>query len=215
VVGAGIFYLRTEAAQAIHPGRIATYAGLASPLWDSDENPNDQYLEALADALDITVSELQTAIEAVREAQIESAIEAGDLSEEQAERMRERPGGMGRPRRGPMIRDEAATELLATELGISVATLETAQEQARQLMIEQAIASGELSEEQVEMMQARQALAPYLEAARSEIFQEAIEQALSDGAISQAQADLLLEAGETGPNPRRGGFHPPFGDDEG
>jgi hypothetical protein len=146
---------------------------------------------------------------------MESAIEAGEISEEQADQMRERPRGMGRPRRGSMIQDGAGTELLATELGISVATLEAAQEQARQLMIEQAIASGKLSEEQVEMMEAREALAPYLESARSEIFQKAIEQALSDGAISQAQADLLLEVGETGLNPRGGGFHPPFGNDQG
>ncbi len=162
----------------------------------------------LAEALGITLEELQAATETARE--------AGKAAREADE-------------------DVDRTALLADALGISVTELETAQEAAKEAAIAQAIADGTLTEEQVALMEARQALKDYmdkdtmlasalgitveeLQAAQDEgqripdlleelgldeeTFKanleaaqtEALNQAIEDGVITQEQADQLQEA---------------------
>ena len=129
---------------------------------------------------------------------------------------------------------------LAEALGISVEELQAARETARAKSLEEAIDKGYITEEQVAMMEARQAVMQYIdpEALRAEfgdfkqegadlradlkaVFQEvmqaAVDQALENGDIDQDQADQFLEGGFGGKFGGRGGFpgrgdfsHPQF-----
>jgi hypothetical protein len=207
VVGVGFTYLRSEAAAFRESAFMAMNpSGLATNWFSDGDNPLGKYEEALAEALGITVDELQAAHDAIFKARIEAAIEEGKLTEEQGEQILSREGFGLRGRRGPVGRDPEMNTLLADELGISVSTLEAAQSEAHETLMAEALENGDLSEEQIEMMQSHQALAPYLQAAMGEAFENAVNQALSEGAITQAQADLLLENG--GPGARGGGMFP-------
>jgi hypothetical protein len=109
---------------------------------------------------------------------------------------------------------------LADELGVTVEELAKAREAAQQAALAEAVAEGELTQEQASLLQAHQALRAYLdppalmeqmrelkqegldfETLREQmqaVRAEAVAQALADGAITQAQADALLES-EWGP----------------
>jgi hypothetical protein len=193
VVGAGFVYLRSEAAEQ-RAQRIFNLraSGLSTGWLGDDDRPMGKYEEALADALGISVDELQAALDATWDATIEAAVKAGSLTQDQADQLLDRDGSPLYRRRGPISADSEVNGLLATELGISIATLEAAQEGAQKSLIAAAIESGELSEDQAEIMRANQAIGPYLQVAMTEAFENAVGQALSDGAITQAQADLLL-----------------------
>ena len=105
------------------------------------------------------------------EAAIAQAVEDGVITQEQADRMAERAGDFGG--RAPMMGghgrdgfDKGGVDheaLLADELGISVEELQAAQEQARQAGIDQAVADGNLTAEEADLMMARQALREYIE----------------------------------------------------
>ena len=118
---------------------------------------------------------------------------------------------------------------LAEALGISVEELQAARETAKAKSLEEAIDKGYITEEQVAMMEARQAVMQYIdpEALRAEfgdfkqegadlradlkaVFEEAmqaaVEQALENGGIDQDQADQFLEGGFGGKFGGRGGF---------
>lgn len=124
----------------------------------------------LADALGITVEELQAAREAVRTTQMESAVAQaladGQITQEQADAMlagqsfgRGRHGMRGL---GTNIRDEHEA-LLAAQLGISVETLTAAQETAQAAAQAQAIADGLITQEQADLMGAGQILQNYID----------------------------------------------------
>lgn len=207
VAGAGFVYLRSEAADLRESVFLTMNpSGLATSWLSDGDSPMGKYEEALAEALGITVDELQAAHDAIFKDRIEAAIEEGKLTEEQAEQILSREGFGLRGRRGPIGRDPEMNTLLADELGISVSTLEAAQTEVHETLMAEALENGDLSEEQIELMQSHQAIAPYLQAAMAEAFEDAVNQALSDGAITQAQAELLLENG--GPGARGGGMFP-------
>ena len=129
---------------------------------------------------------------------------------------------------------------LAEALGISVEELQAARETAKAKSLEEAIDKGYITEEQVAMMEARQAVMGYIDpeslhaefgdfkqegadlradfkAVLQEALQAAVDQALENGDINQDQADQFLEGGfggkfgGRGGVPGRGGFpHPQF-----
>ena len=205
--GAGFVYLRSEAAGQRPPVNSVLSMTATAAGWLSDgDRPIGKYEEALADALGITIEELQSAYDSVWTASIESAVNEGKLTDEQAEQILEHDGLAFRGRKGPIGMGSDMNELLAAELGISVSILETAQEKAHETLIAEAIETGALSEEQAALMETRQLMAPYMQAAMVDAFENAVDQALSEGAITQAQADLLLEEG--GPGTRGEGFFP-------
>ena len=137
------------------------------------DRDNDQ--SQLAEALGITVDELETAQETAVNVGIDQALEAGLITEAQATRLRERSAAMGFAYRGVgrsvhrmgQAGDEAdmidPQALLADALGITVDELEAAQQEARDAALDQALADGRVTEEQVALMQARQALADYID----------------------------------------------------
>ena len=119
----------------------------------------------LAQALGITVEELQTAQQAAWEKAIAQAVEKGLITQAQADQLKARSsegfGGRGGHGLGMLLVDENAIDmdaLLASELGITVDELQAAREKASELAIQARIDSGDLTQEQADLMEARQAL---------------------------------------------------------
>jgi hypothetical protein len=152
--------------------------------------------EYLAEALGISTEELQAAHQVAEEAAIEQALEAGLITEAQAERLQN-----GNFRHLQMlIGPENAIDmnaLLADALGISTDELNAAREAAKDAAIEQALEDGKITEEQIAMMEAREALKNYIE--KDELMAKALgitvdelEAAKEEG---QRMPDLLEELG--------------------
>jgi lambda repressor-like predicted transcriptional regulator len=128
------------------------------------------YQQLLADALGITVDELQAAFEQARTAAIEQAVEEGLITREQADEMLVW-GGLGRKGFGGLrgfgghmgrdfksVPDSAidGNALLADALGITVEELDAARETANQAAIDQAVKEGLITQEQADQMRARE-----------------------------------------------------------
>ena len=162
------------------------------------DSPLGNYEEALAEALGITVEELQAAYEKAFTAAIEGALDEGILTQEQADDLLSGEGFGFRGRHGFRGFGGNMNEYLAEALGISVADLEAAQAEAQETVMAEAVEAGTITQEQADLMNARGAISTYVQEAMTKAYGEAVEQALTDGVISQAQADLLLEHGTMG-----------------
>jgi formaldehyde-activating enzyme involved in methanogenesis len=166
--------LQTITRSATGPGLLGegylTHGG-----WGRGGPNGIDYQQLLADALGITVEELQAAYEAARAAAIEQAVEEGLITREQADQMLVW-GGIGHrgfgfsgfrgfhggPEGVPGAQiDEQA--LLAEALGITVEELQTAREKANEAAIAQAIEEGIITQEQADQMLARKDLMSYLD----------------------------------------------------
>ncbi|MBW7885342.1 MAG: hypothetical protein H3C34_22465 [Caldilineaceae bacterium] len=165
--------------------------------WGKD-GMNGAYAEQLAAELGITVEELQAAQEEAANAALDQAVADGWLTQAQADAIRARGAGF-LPRIG--IRPGANIDmqsLLAEALGISVEELQAAHETAQSAMIAQAVADGKITQEQADLMEARQAFRSYQSDIAQAQLEESIQEAVAAGAITQEQADLLLSAAEQG-----------------
>jgi polyhydroxyalkanoate synthesis regulator phasin len=152
--------------------------------------------------------------------------------------LRGMPGDFERPGKFGFGGDIDYDAYLAEALGISVEELQAARETARAKALEEAVDKGYITEEQLAMMEARNAVMQYidsealkeelealkqegadlraeLKAVMDEALQAAVDQALENGEIDQDQADQLLEGGlggkfgGRGGHPGRGGFPRP------
>jgi len=153
--------------------------------------------ELLAEALGVTVEELQAAQEVVRVAAIEQAVADGVLTQEQADEILSNENGRRGGKRGLPGRGDNA-ELLAEELGVTVEALEAAREEVQAARLAEMIEAGVLTQEQADMMEAQRTVRRYLDTdalseAMQDAYEAAIEQALADEAITQEQADQMLE----------------------
>lgn len=155
---------------------------------------NDTYL---AEALGITAEELATAQEKAYDAAIDQALEKGLITEAQAETLRDGTsvgkrgfGGLLRMSGADQIDEEA---LLADALGITVDDLKAAQEKAYDARLAQAVEDGRLTQEQADLVKARQALQQYIE--DKGFYADAVAKAVEDGVITQAQAEAILSEG--------------------
>jgi polyhydroxyalkanoate synthesis regulator phasin len=169
--------------------------------------------EQLANALGISVDELQAAKTAVHTTIIEQAVADGVLTQEQADQILSgsaspRSGhglGLHRTLKGEINFDE----LLAEALAISVDELTAAKETAQAAHMAELVEAGVLTQEQADMAQAQRDVQAYFdtdainETIQAE-YEAAVNQALADGVITQAQADLMLSHIPTF-NPRSGG----------
>lgn len=155
----------------------------------------DQYL---ADALGISIEALQTAHETAVAAALQEAVNAGLLTQEQAEQLIESGAGIGRmhlPHFADVDIDFHA--LLADALGISPDELTSAQQAAHAARLADMVAEGTITQEQADFIAARMALQDYIDYdalndSFQAIFQEAIDQALADGVITAEQAEAML-----------------------
>lgn len=176
--------------------------------------PTDNYL---AEALGITVEELQAAQEAAYAAALEQAVADGLITQEQADQIAQFGGPMGHMRGGHFGALGDTDEFLAAELGISVEALQTAQDEAQAARLSQMVEDGVLTQEQVDLMAARQAVQSHLDveglnALVQEAYATAVQSALDAGEITQEQADQLLSDAAAAPSLRFDfGGHDGFG----
>lgn len=155
--------------------------------------------ELLANALGISVEELQAAQLAVKKSVLEQAVADGLLTQAQADELLESSNGFrGRGLCGLGLQNTDYAAKLAAELGISVEELQTALNEVQAARLAAMVEAGVLTQEQADLMSAYDTVQGYvdyegLNASVKSYFQAAIEQALVDGVITQAQADLMLE----------------------
>lgn len=127
-----------------------------------------EYDALLAEALGITVEELQAAYAAASSAALDQAVAEGFLSEEQADMMKARSA---------LKEYVNSDELLSAALGISVDELQAARDEGKKMsaLIDELGLDGE------ELKQALQAA-----------YEDVVEQAVRDGVITQDQANQIL-----------------------
>jgi polyhydroxyalkanoate synthesis regulator phasin len=177
--------------------------GAAAYAQDDEGSPFDfgaRFREAVAKALGITVDEYDAAVKQAHEQVLDEAVSEGKLTEEQAERMRERmeqhPGAWGRgkglkaphgeglkaPRGGFGGRmGGAPLGMVAEQLGMTAEDLMAeiqAGKSIAQVAEEQGVDVGEI-------------VAAYMEQ-----LEERLGQAVENGKITQEQADSMLEKAE-------------------
>ncbi|MFZ5809843.1 MAG: hypothetical protein ACOY16_11230 [Chloroflexota bacterium] len=174
--------------------------------------------EALAQALGISVSELETAIQKAQEAALADAVEKGVITQAQADAIlsRDRALPFGGRWNGWLARNGIDFEsYLAEALGISTDELKAARQKAAEIAIEQAVEEGRITQEQADLMKGRRALFADSEfrSAIKSAFETAVKSAAERGVITQAQADLILQRlaeglpfGMDQPRPGFGGF---------
>ena len=169
-IGAVALVSYTSASAASQTARTAaTDNGQLAQRGGPDEvrgkgGADDAYL---AQALGITVEELQAAQAAAWQKAVDQALEKGLITQAQADLLEaDNNGRFSRGGLGKFLWDNNAIDmdaLLAEELGISVDELQAARQEAAELGIQARIDSGELTEEQAELMQIHQALRDYID----------------------------------------------------
>jgi len=153
----------------------------------------------LADALGITTEELEAAQQKAWEAGIQQALDEGLITQAQADALknRQRMGGFSMLGRWSLATSDIDPEaLLADALGITVEALQEAQKAAADARMAQAVEDGRITQEQADLMKAREALQQYFE--EKGFFKSALEQAVKDGVLTQEQADSILSRTDRG-----------------
>jgi hypothetical protein len=150
--------------------------------------------DMLAEALGITVEELDAAVDEAYAAALEQAVAEGLLTQEQAAELLDSPFRF----RFPLLGLADKNELLAEALGITVEELEEAQAEVRAARLAALVETGILTQEQADLIAARQAMRNYVDPEAlaetlQNAYQDAVDAALADGAITEAQAEQLLE----------------------
>lgn len=153
--------------------------------------------QLLADALGITIDELNAAYQTAAEAAIQQAVDEGLITQDQADALSSGEFGFHRGfelRSGTIDFDA----LLADALGISVDDLQAARNEVQAARLAEMVDAGVITQEQADLMLARKAVQDYIDTnAISDALQSAYESAVNDalaaGAITQEQADLMME----------------------
>ena len=163
--------------------------GNGRPNFDGERGDKGQ---ALADALGISLEELEAAHEEAKAAAIAQAVEDGLITQEQAEEIL---AGNGRPGRG--LRQVDGAQYLADALGISVEELQASMDEVQAARLAEMVEAGAITQEQADMIAARRAVEDYvdreaLQEMMQAAYEDAVNQALADGAITEEQAEALL-----------------------
>jgi hypothetical protein len=168
--------------------------------------------EDLAEALGITTDELTAARQEAKAAAIDQALEDGLITEAQAEELRSNDAAFPFGGRwGGWLSEQGLDyeALFAEALGISVEDLQAAYGKAVAARIDQAVANGNLTEEQADLMKGHYALrtSAAFQTAMQSAFETAVKAAVDSGVITQAQADLILQRAQNRWDmPGMGGF---------
>lgn len=149
-------------------------AGLAGMMGHGNrDGEKGEYLEAELAKLGITAEQLEAAKEEVKATAIAQLVADGVITQEQADQMAEgegrfggRFGGHGGPKMGHFGHGDDAIDhdaLLAEALDITVEELQAAKDAAREAALADAIAEGDVTEEQAEQMRAMHVLRDYID----------------------------------------------------
>jgi len=155
----------------------------------------------LANALGITAADLNAAYENAKTAAIDQALEKGLITQAQADQLKSNRAAFpfGDWWGGWMTQNGIEFDaLLAQALGITPEKLQAAQTQAFEARIDQAVADGNLSQEQANLMKGQHALFSNegFRTSMQNSYKAAVQKAVTEGVITQAQADaILLEKG--------------------
>lgn len=171
----------------------ATTTTPAGPRGGRWADVKDETQTKLAEVLGITVEELEAAHTAAWETQIAAAVEAGTITQEQADFMLENGRGMGH-----WIGNDSEQIYLAEALDITLEELQAAHEQVWADTLAAAVAADEITQEQADLLTAQRAVADYERAQAQAEYAAELAAAVEAGAITQEQADLLLANAERG-----------------
>ena len=166
--------------------------------------------EYLANALGITADELQAAQTKAYAAAVQVALDAGDITQEQADALLSDEPGQGM---GPGKVHIDSQKYLANALGITDDELSAAQEKAFEAQVAQAVTDGRMTQEQADALLGQRALQKYI--ADNDLYAGIVKSALEDGALTQAQADALLSDIEAGTGSGLGFFGGQIGGPQG
>jgi mannitol/fructose-specific phosphotransferase system IIA component (Ntr-type) len=156
----------------------------------------------LADALGIRVEDLQAAEAQATDEAIQQALDQGLITQEQADAMRSR-GDFGHFgfKGGWFGKDNGIDyeTLLAKALNISVDELQSAREEAYNAMLDQAVENGQITQDQAELIKARQALQAYIDpqALEAQALGISVDQLQSYKEQGKSMAGILDELGLT------------------
>jgi len=154
--------------------------------------------EDLANALGITVDELNSATQKATDAALNQAVQAGLITQAQADQMRAGNPTFPMGGRGGSWLSQNGIDfdaLLADSLGITVDKLQAATTQAFNARIDQAVTDGNLTQDQADLMKGQRTLNAdqNFQSAMKSAFEAAVKQAVSAGVITQTQADQILK----------------------
>ncbi len=166
--------------------------------------------EALAEALGITVDELNAAKEEAFSAMVAQAVADGTLTQEQADELLA-DGAGSLYHFGSGSNRSTERQYLADALNISLEELQAAYDEVWAAELAEAVEAGDITQEEADAIAARKSVRDRidyeaLESAAQEAYQAAVEQALADGVITQEQADTLLTESESSFGAFGGGF---------
>jgi hypothetical protein len=175
----------------------------------------DYNRQGLANALGISLEQLNTAIQNANNAALDQAVKSGLITQAQADQLQN--NGTAFPfdgRWGGWLSQNGIDydSLLANALGITVDKLQAAYVQAYNARIDQAVTNGNLSQAQADLMKGEYALTSNknFQSAMQSAYQAAVKQAVTDGVITQAQADAILKNGNNMGFPGTRGFEGVF-----
>lgn len=217
----GAFVYRTVSAQAptTTPTAPTTQDGTAIPAQPGTgkglrgnfqgANPGQQ----LADALGITLDKLQAAETSANTAAIQEAVAKGLLTQAQADQLLANAAN-GRRFGGFEHFGNSGIDynaLLANALGITPDQLKAAQQKVEDANLAAAVTSGALTQDQADLIKARQALQAdtKFQDSLKTAYEASLKQAVTDGVITQAQADAILKEQQS--KPGFPGIGPDFG----
>jgi hypothetical protein len=163
LVGTAAFgFLLVKRAQAASlQSQVAFHGGPGfGPAGGADETN-------LAQALGITVQELQTAEQKAFDAAVQQALDKGLITQDQADRLILRGGGFGRGwMDGNLFGQNSGIDyqsLLAAQLNITTTALQSAEKQAYINQINQAVQNGSITQQQADLILGRYALQSVLD----------------------------------------------------
>jgi hypothetical protein len=153
--------------------------------------------EDLANALGISVDELDAAYQQANDDALDQAMAQGLITQAQADELKADGSTFPFGKHWGGWLDQEGIDfdaLLADALGITMEQLRAAYTQAFNTHIDQAVTDGDLTQEQADLLKGQHALyaSEGFQSAMQSAFESAVEQAVADGVITQAQADQIL-----------------------
>ncbi|OGO63611.1 MAG: hypothetical protein A2030_03110 [Chloroflexi bacterium RBG_19FT_COMBO_50_10] len=189
----------------------------ASYGWEAARGIKGGYSsEDLANALGITVDELNTAKESAYSAALAQAVSQDLITQAQADQLTTNGKAFPFGARWDNWLTQNGIDFdtfLADALGISVDELKTAYQTAFYTRIDLAVTNGNLTQEQADLMKGQYALSndSTFQSSMKSAYTQAVNQAVTSGLITQSQADLILNNSSDMFMPGMGGRGGPHG----